>query len=240
MAASLTALPQIATLDAEQRARLAAICSADPGERPVSLAAWMKDVRRAVVSTTASTSQQAPQDAAPRRYVPPPPAAAPLVPPVPSARPAVHPPPTPEPVVPVEYRPAYAAPAPAPEARTTAQRSRKRGSVLPGPSSVSLTTLRSVANGDYAWLDVGNGTVKAKYYENALVAGIDDSSAHKTARLTISADGKALYTGEISLGAPETLNLKLDNALRLRISYADPQKRCEMGRLVLGEPTLAK
>ncbi|MFJ4778403.1 protein kinase [Streptomyces sp. NPDC088762] len=96
LARALAALPQIAVLDAEQRARITAICSADPAERPVSLAGWMKDVRHAVVSTTASTSRPASvRDAPPRPAAPPP---APLAPPQPvdppgAARPAAAPPP---------------------------------------------------------------------------------------------------------------------------------------------------
>ncbi|WP_329621039.1 protein kinase [Streptomyces sp. NBC_01255] len=136
----------------------------------------------------------------------------------------------------------------------------------PGPSSVSLTTLDTVARGQYASLEVGNGTVKATYYETALVptgideecsgsaeynlstewktltllAGVDDASENTAARLTISVDGKAVHTGVVNLGSPEKLTLDLDHGLRLRIAYRDPGDSCDMGRLVLGEPTLSK
>ncbi|MFE6833582.1 protein kinase [Streptomyces sp. NPDC057705] len=90
LAHALTALPQIAVLDAEQRARIASIYAADPGKRPVNLAGWMKDVRHAVVSTTTSTSQRAAtvQDAVPARPVAPP---QPVLPPQPTAPPASAP-----------------------------------------------------------------------------------------------------------------------------------------------------
>ncbi|MCX4957922.1 protein kinase domain-containing protein [Streptomyces virginiae] len=93
---ALTALPQIAVLDAEQRARIATIYSADPGKRPVNLAGWMKDIRHAVVSTTTATSQRAAEEAPPRPAAPPPP----VVPPQP-----VTPPPT-APAAPPAYAPA--------------------------------------------------------------------------------------------------------------------------------------
>ncbi|MEW2136079.1 protein kinase [Streptomyces sp. NPDC005409] len=88
LARAMAALPQFAVLDAGQRARITSIYAGDPAERPVSLAGWMKDVRHAVVSTTASsTSQRSVRDA-----VPPQPAAAPPLPPPPAYAPA---PPTP-------------------------------------------------------------------------------------------------------------------------------------------------
>ncbi|MFJ6501056.1 protein kinase [Streptomyces virginiae] len=99
LAQALTALPQIAVLDAEQRARIAAIYSADPGKRPVNLAGWMKDIRHAVVSTTTATSQRAAQETPPRPATPPPP----VVPPQP-----VTPPPTAPTTAPTAAPPAYA------------------------------------------------------------------------------------------------------------------------------------
>ncbi|WP_053705350.1 protein kinase domain-containing protein [Streptomyces sp. WM6368] len=132
LAQALTALPQIAVLDAEQRARITAIYAADPGKRPVSLAGWMKDVRHAVVSTTTATSQPAAQQAPPRPAAPPPPAAAPaVVPPQPSTPPPAYTPtvqPTApveadRPVEPVRTEPATApapAPAPAPQPEPSA------------------------------------------------------------------------------------------------------------------------
>ncbi|MFF4431384.1 serine/threonine protein kinase [Streptomyces sp. NPDC001513] len=103
LAHALTALPQIAVLDAEQRARIASIYAADPGKRPVNLAGWMKDVRHAVVSTTTSTSQRAAPDTPPRPAAPPQPASPP-----PMAAPPAYTPPA--------YTPlAHAAPAAPPE-----------------------------------------------------------------------------------------------------------------------------
>ncbi|MFB7258787.1 protein kinase domain-containing protein [Streptomyces nojiriensis] len=112
LAQALTALPQIAVLDAEQRARITAIYSADPGKRPVNLAGWMKDIRHAVVSTTTATSQRAAQEAPPRPAAPPPPA----VPPQPVTAPPVAPPPAYAPTAqPVQPEPATApTPGPAP------------------------------------------------------------------------------------------------------------------------------
>ncbi|MER5414258.1 protein kinase domain-containing protein [Streptomyces virginiae] len=99
LAQALTALPQIAVLDAEQRARIAAIYAADPGKRPVNLAGWMKDIRHAVVSTTTATSQRAAQETPPRPATPPPP----VVPPQP-----VTPPPTAPTTAPTTAPPSYA------------------------------------------------------------------------------------------------------------------------------------
>lgn len=150
LAQALTALPQISVLDAEQRARITAICSADPGKRPVNLAGWMKDVRHAVVSTTTATSQRAAQEAPPRPAAPP----QPTVPPQPVTAPPVAPPPAyaptaqsvqpappaqPEPVqaqVPAGYGPTYnLTPGPAPEPPRPA-RKRRTGLVLGSVAAV--------------------------------------------------------------------------------------------------------
>ncbi len=85
LARAMAELPQIAVLDAEQRSRITALYAEEPSRRPVNLAGWMKDLRRAVVSTTTSTtSQRALQDSPPRPPTPPPP----VVPPQPAALPA--------------------------------------------------------------------------------------------------------------------------------------------------------
>ncbi|MCY0931825.1 protein kinase [Streptomyces sp. H27-H1] len=93
LAQALVRLPQFAVLDAEQRARIAAIYAADPLKRPVNLAGWMKDIRHAVVSTTTSTSQRVVQDPAPLPVTPPsaPPTAAPPKPVVPPQQPSQPP-----------------------------------------------------------------------------------------------------------------------------------------------------
>ncbi|MFI8259075.1 MULTISPECIES: protein kinase domain-containing protein [unclassified Streptomyces] len=83
LARAVAALPQIAVLDAERRERITAVYAGDPTQRPVSLAGWMKDVRHAVVSTTASTSQRAVHDA-----VPAPVPVKPVLPPQPASPPA--------------------------------------------------------------------------------------------------------------------------------------------------------
>ncbi|WP_073911213.1 protein kinase domain-containing protein [Streptomyces sp. CB00455] len=108
LAQALTALPQIAVLDAEQRARISSICSADPGKRPVNLAGWMKDVRHAVVSTTTSTSQRSVVSAPPRPAAPPPP----VVPPLPFTPPAAAPATPPAAAAYVPTEPGTAPPAP--------------------------------------------------------------------------------------------------------------------------------
>ncbi|SBU99918.1 NPCBM/NEW2 domain-containing protein [Streptomyces sp. Ncost-T6T-1] len=50
--AAYALLPQVAALAPLRRARVLAICSADPAERPESLRAWVGELRDAVVSTT--------------------------------------------------------------------------------------------------------------------------------------------------------------------------------------------
>ncbi|MCX4716175.1 protein kinase [Streptomyces virginiae] len=124
LAQALTALPQIAVLDAEQRARIAAIYSADPGKRPVNLAGWMKDIRHAVVSTTTATSQRAAQETPPRPATPPPP----VVPPQP-----VTPPPTAPTAAPPSYAPAAQ---PVQPVQQPAQPVRSEPATVPEPAPV--------------------------------------------------------------------------------------------------------
>lgn len=130
LAHALAALPQIAVLDAEQRARITSIYAADPGKRPVNLAGWMKDVRHAVVSTTTSTSRGAVQDTPPRPAAPP----APVVPPQPATPPPAAQPATPPPVAATPVSPPPAAPPAAyvPTAAATAP----DPAAGPGPSTV--------------------------------------------------------------------------------------------------------
>lgn len=136
------------------------------------------------------------------------------------------------------------------------------------PDTVSLTTLEPAGEGQFAWFEVGTGSLDAKRYTTALVpdgynknpqcagsaeynlsrewstltlvAGVSDNSEHDEARLTISVDGTARHTGTVALGTPEVLTLNIKNGLRLSIEYADPADRCEMGDLVLAEPTLKR
>nr|WSX49652.1 protein kinase [Streptomyces sp. NBC_00974] len=116
LAQALTGLPQIAVLDAEQRARIASIYASDPLKRPLNLAGWMKDIRRAVVSTTTSTSQRVVQDAVPAMPPFSPPAASPVSPPL--TPPAAAPP---KPVAPPQQQPALPAAAPVPPAAAPQQ-----------------------------------------------------------------------------------------------------------------------
>ncbi|MFD4865622.1 protein kinase [Streptomyces sp. NPDC058412] len=174
LAHALTALPQIAVLDAEQRARIASIYAADPGKRPVNLAGWMKDVRHAVVSTTTSTSQRAAPDTPPRPAAPPQPAspppmaappaytppaytppahAAPAAPPEPAPETVPEPAPAPtavqEPVpaaVPAGYGPTYNLnPAPAPAPEPVRPKKRRTGLVLGSVATVLVLAALAVA-----------------------------------------------------------------------------------------------
>ncbi|WKV71726.1 protein kinase [Streptomyces sp. PCS3-D2] len=103
LAHAMAELPQIALLDAEQRARITALYAEEPSRRPVNLAGWMKDVRRAVVSTTTTStaSRRATlQDSPPQPAAPPLPTAAPAVaaaPPPPAYRPTAPDPAAPDP-----------------------------------------------------------------------------------------------------------------------------------------------
>ncbi|WP_030769214.1 protein kinase domain-containing protein [Streptomyces sp. NRRL F-2664] len=114
LARAMAGLPQIAVLDREQRSRITDLFAEEPARRPVNLTGWMKDLRRAVVSTTTpTTSQRAPQDSPPKPAAPPPPAVPPQ-PATPPDRPAqsVPQPPPYVPTAPVAT-PATAPPAPA-------------------------------------------------------------------------------------------------------------------------------
>ncbi|MFD9301268.1 protein kinase [Streptomyces sp. NPDC060048] len=115
LARALTGLPQFAVLDAEQRARITSIYASDPLKRPVNLAGWMKDIRRAVVSTTTSTSQRVVQDALPvaaqaSAQVPPKPAAPPPPSSAPTAAPPSAPPSAPAEAPAVPAQPPYTPP----------------------------------------------------------------------------------------------------------------------------------
>ncbi|MFE0699023.1 protein kinase [Streptomyces sp. NPDC058872] len=92
LSAALAALPPVAALPPEQRARVLSIAAADPDERPVSLSGWVKDVRHGVVSTTTTNRPATLQDAVPP---PVPPLAAPAPPTAPPVRDAVPPVPPP-------------------------------------------------------------------------------------------------------------------------------------------------
>ncbi|MFC5029835.1 protein kinase [Streptomyces sp. SID13666] len=96
--AALLALPELAGLEPERAARIAAVFATDPANRPESLSAWVRELRPAVISTTRTPRTSGPKDAVPvADAAPPPPGQAPAVPPLPD-RPApvpvpVHAPP---------------------------------------------------------------------------------------------------------------------------------------------------
>ncbi|MFZ3500546.1 protein kinase domain-containing protein [Streptomyces sp. 5.8] len=157
LAQALVRLPQFAVLDAEQRARIASIYAADPLKRPLNLAGWMKDIRRAVVSTTTSTSQRAVQDAVPMPVpvpappatppaaAPPKPVAPPQQPPQPPAAPASSPavpanppagPPAQPVYVPPPTEPAYTPPPTEPVYTPPVQASVPQG-YGPAPTTIS-------------------------------------------------------------------------------------------------------
>lgn len=119
LVAALGALPQVAGLPAEQRDRVLSLASADPARRPLSLSAWVKDVRHGVVSTTtsrpATVADAVPPAAPPRKPSAPP---LPMAPPPPAAAPAAaaQPPVAPQPsVAPPGFGPAVTPPAAAPQ-----------------------------------------------------------------------------------------------------------------------------
>ncbi|MFI8962638.1 protein kinase [Streptomyces sp. NPDC053493] len=133
LAQAFLALPQIAALPAEQRARVASITSADPDRRPLSLSAWVKDVRHGVTSTTtASRLAASVQDAVPP---PPPPAAPPTVGAAPAPQGAFGPAFPPPGATPVP------APAPSPaSAPTPAQGPTPGPTPAPGPFPAPAST----------------------------------------------------------------------------------------------------
>ncbi|MEV7519915.1 protein kinase [Streptomyces sp. NPDC091371] len=175
LADAIAALPQIAALDGERRARITALCSADPEQRPSSLTAWVRDVRGAVVSVPRDV-----QDA----------------PPMPSAPPLPPAPPPPSPSRKRRRGPVLSAVAgvlvlaalsvigvrllgdtdgdgskQAGGDRPAAQPSGSgSGSAPPGTDEVSLTTLALVAKGEDAWFEVGKGKLNNQRYETALVS----------------------------------------------------------------------
>ncbi|MCD2464238.1 protein kinase [Streptomyces sp. MBT42] len=137
LVAALGALPQVAGLPAEQRDRVLSLASADPARRPLSLSAWVKDVRHGVVSTTtsrpATVADAVPPAAPPRKpsapplpTAPPPPAAAPAA----AAQPSVAPPGFGPAVTPPAAAPQPVAPPPVAAAQPPVPQS-----VLPQPSA---------------------------------------------------------------------------------------------------------
>lgn len=127
-------------------------------------------------------------------------------------------------------------------------------------SEVSLTTMNAVA--DPQLFVVGSAKVDTQVYDDAYVAtpecntgpymefdlnrewktfdvtvGIDDDSNYESGRLTIKVDDKTLWVGTVELGEPQKLPLKVENALRLRISI---DENCSGAVMVLGSPMLKR
>ncbi|MER5309089.1 protein kinase [Streptomyces sp. NPDC002773] len=130
LVAAFRALPQIAGLPEEQRDRVLSIAAADAARRPLSLSAWVKDVRHGVVSTTTS------RPASVRDAVPPAPSVPPAQPSVPP-RPATPPPaPVAAPVVaaPVVAPPVAAPPVVAPQPATESRSAAESQPVAPPPT----------------------------------------------------------------------------------------------------------
>ncbi|MFG3209954.1 hypothetical protein [Streptomyces tendae] len=73
-----------------------------------------------------------------------------------------------------------------------------------------------------------------------MTAGVSDVSANTSSRVEVYVDGESLFTGQVDLGKPRELKLKIENGLRLRIAYSDPEDSCEMGDLLLADPTLTR
>ncbi|WP_328942401.1 protein kinase [Streptomyces sp. NBC_00250] len=149
LVSALGALPQIAGLPAEQRERVLSIAAADAGRRPLSLSAWVKDVRHGVVSTTTSRPAKV-EDA-----VPP----APSTPP---ARPALPPQPATPPQAPVVAAPAAAPPEAAPPAA--------QPPVTPQPAAQPPVTPQPVTPQPVAPQSVGLGSVAPQSAEPPTVA----------------------------------------------------------------------
>ncbi|MFJ3979616.1 protein kinase [Streptomyces sp. NPDC090021] len=169
LARAMAELPQIAVLDAEQRARITDLYAEEPSRRPVNLAGWMKDVRRAVVSTTTTSTasrRAALQDSPPQPAAPPLPTAAPAVaaaPPPPAYRPTAPDPAAPDPSAaepptapltapepaqqatePAGYGPAYDL-SPAPPAQAAPPRKKRRtGLVLASALTVVVLAASAV------------------------------------------------------------------------------------------------
>ncbi|MFJ9824816.1 protein kinase [Streptomyces sp. NPDC101160] len=155
LAQAFLALPQIAALPAEQQGRIAAITAADPDRRPLSLSAWVKDVRHGVASTTTASRAAGVQDAVPPApaAVPPPPPAGP--PPVVAAPPAgfgpayapPEPPGTGAPAagMPTAGLPQYGATAATPALTPEPPRRKRRGLLVGAVAGVVLIAVVAVA-----------------------------------------------------------------------------------------------
>ncbi|MFJ8164632.1 protein kinase [Streptomyces sp. NPDC096136] len=263
LAEAMAQLPQVAALDAERRARIAALCADDPQQRPPSLAGWVQELRQAVVSRPLGGVRDARPARTPGRRRPVLMAAGGAVLLTALALTGVKlfgdftqgddgggrdRAGGTQPTAPSASR----SPSPTPAASD--------------PGGVSLTTLDPVAKSEYAWFEAGGGTLGSQRYDTALVAagpykicdgsasydlgggwktltmvaGVDDASTHASADVTVDVDGKSVWSGTLRVGSPKPLSIDVANGKRLDISYVDPGRTCGMGRLVLGTPTLKK
>ncbi|THA53497.1 serine/threonine protein kinase [Streptomyces sp. A1136] len=208
LARAMQALPQFAVLDVEQRGRIAAIHAYDPGERPVSLTGWMKDVRHAVVSTTSSASQRAtaPQDAVPGA-VPPRPVAAPVVPPQPAGPPTTQPAQQPgqqpaqqptEPT-PAAHAPTYAlheSPPPEPTGRKGEKEKKRTGLVLGSVAAVLVIGALAVIGVQLLQHDDDKGRQQTASDGKAAGAASDEATPEETATSSPSESGSKEATAE--------------------------------------------
>ncbi|MGW5352590.1 protein kinase domain-containing protein [Streptomyces sp. NPDC004031] len=137
------------------------------------------------------------------------------------------------------------------------------------PSTLSLTDLQPVARDPDGSLQNGSGTVDTTPYPEALVvdngrtarcggsvsynlgrdwnrltmvAGIDDDSSDIAAKVTLYVDDQQVYTDEVDVGRPASIDVPVTGGLRLTIVFSDtePNPHCLMGDLVLGAPTLRR
>ncbi len=176
LARAMAELPQIAVLDAEQRARITALYAEEPSRRPVNLAGWMKDVRRAVVSTTTSTtSQRPPQDSPPKPAAPPQPAVPPQ-PATPPDRPAQS---VPQPPPYVPTAPATAPdPAPAPPATLADPASSAPTASAPAPAATAAQPPAAVPDA----VPAGYGPAAAYHQGPGMPAAVPQPSAAQPRR----------------------------------------------------------
>ncbi|MDX3387688.1 NPCBM/NEW2 domain-containing protein [Streptomyces niveiscabiei] len=156
-------------------------------------------------------------------------------------------------------RPANATPAPGTSSLTPTPT--PTPTPAPTPEAVPLTTLTPLENASF---EVGSASLSGDDYSDSLVstrmcpsrgsveydlgrdwkylratAGLDDNSTVTTAELTVTADDRTLFHGSLDLGRTRALNLKIENALRLTVSYKFDG--CYGGDtwIALGNPTLS-
>ncbi|MFF7444195.1 protein kinase [Streptomyces sp. NPDC008122] len=186
LAAALRALPQIAALPEDQRARVLSIAAAEAGQRPISLSSWVKDVRHGVVSTTTASRPATVHDAVPPVPAAPP-VAAPAAPLVAPPQPAV-PQPSAEPptVVTPGFGPPIPAPAPAPAPTAPPAREprRRKGPLIGAVAAVVLVAVLAAIGvrllGDKDGGDQGKGSPPATHTGTTAPATTETPSEEPT------------------------------------------------------------